>query len=153
MSVMKLAEALRAKSVDDALRAFEEARDTSAQLDPRHIVSLCNLCSLNRKNEQAYIVYDLGCSRYGVQALVAAGLNMNALLYACCREPDKMLPQAMQVWSSMSDLGLKLDTVHSTPLKSVGLTARAYSRPRRIETTERTCCCQASGPIVSGCSC
>ena len=31
--------------------------------------------------------------------LINAGLNLNALLYACCREPAKLLPCAMAVWA------------------------------------------------------
>ena len=116
------ADELRAKNVDGALRAFDQVRASGEAIDPRALAALCNLCALNRKNEQAHSAFSLGCSTHGAQALVGAGLNLNALLYACCRDPSKMLTQAMGIWGAMSELGVKLDTEPANKLILANIT-------------------------------
>ena len=122
-----LVSALKAKNVDEALRAFADVKAASLTPDAASIARLVNLFALNRKNEQACEAYALGVSAHGAQALVGCNLNMNALVYACCREPAKLLGQAMGVWATMADVGAVPDTEPTNRLILANVAQSAFN--------------------------
>ena len=105
-----LVKAIKAKQVEEAQRAFADVKAAALTPDARSFAALINLFALNRKNEEACDAYALGVSAHGAQALQSCNLNMNALVYACCREPAKLLGQAMGVWSTMAEVHAVPDT-------------------------------------------
>ena len=101
--------ALRGQDVDAAVSAFNELSETQAPIDPRLLAALANLCARNRKNADAWRAYEAGCAAAkGVKALCTWGLDMNALLYAMCRE-STLHSHAETVWLKMRALKLSPD--------------------------------------------
>ncbi|KAL1521246.1 hypothetical protein AB1Y20_020917 [Prymnesium parvum] len=105
-----LAAALVARQPDEAARAFDELRAAQLTPEPRALAALINLLSLHRKNAQAVSAFAFASQTLGTAAAVGAGVNMNALVYACCREPANLLSHAMSTWRAMVELGVPLDT-------------------------------------------
>ena len=80
--------ALSARNVEDAVRIFAEMQAAGAiDADTRALAALANLAARNRHNDTAWAAYEHGKSRAGTHEMRGAGLNFNAVLYACCRDP------------------------------------------------------------------
>eukprot|EP00965_Chrysotila_dentata_P201703 6180706-Pleurochrysis_carterae.AAC.1 len=83
-----------------ALDADLQRYDATKEATREELVKMCNACALHKRNDTAARLYADGKAAHGIPALLEAGLNLNALLYACCREP-RMLKQAMDVWNDI----------------------------------------------------
>ena len=99
----RLATAVAAKDADAAALAFADL--DGQPLDARMLSGACNLFARTRKNQQAWDAFSRGRETHGVPKLISAGLSLNALLYACCREPA-MGDHAMGLWSLMAESGV-----------------------------------------------
>ena len=99
----RLATAVAAKDADAAALAFAEL--DGQPLDAHMLSGVCNLFARTRKNQQAWDAFSRGRDSHGIPKLISAGLSLNALLYACCREPA-MGDQAMGLWSLMAESGV-----------------------------------------------
>ena len=101
-----LAAAIAAKDADAAASAYEAMRGT--RLDVRPLAAFADLMARTRKNQLAWEAFEAGRTAHGLPKLLQAGLNLNALLYACCREAS-MLDKAMEVWGLMGESGSSID--------------------------------------------
>ena len=80
--------ALSARNVEDAVRIFTEMQAAGAiDADTRALAALATLAARNRHNDTAWAAYEHGKSSAGTREMRGAGLNFNAVLYACCRDP------------------------------------------------------------------
>jgi hypothetical protein len=104
-----LRKAVQAKDADGAASAYASL-DTSDPVDLKLLCAACNLMAFHRHNAAAFSAFERGLSVApgddGARALVAAGLSLNALLYATCRDPA-MLESARRVWATMTSVGAK----------------------------------------------
>ena len=106
MALAELHAALTAKKVDDAVRIFSEMQAAGAiDADTRALAALATLAARNRHNETAWAAYAHGKSSAGTREMRGAGLNFNAVLYACCRDPA-MCEKALSVWDDMAEQGV-----------------------------------------------
>ena len=98
--------ALSARNVEDAVRIFTEMQAAGAiDADTRALAALATLAARNRHNDTAWAAYEHGKSRAGTHEMRGAGLNFNAVLYACCRDPA-MCEKALRVWDDMAEQGV-----------------------------------------------
>ena len=120
-----LAAAVTARDADEAARIFMEQHQASAiNADARVLSALSTLCAKNRHNEAAHLAYAHGKEAFGPRALRGAGLNFNALLYACCRD-QAMLDKALAVWEDMKEQAVPGE---NEPLGKLMLSCLARSR-------------------------
>ena len=119
-------------ALDSALAARDAEATVTAlasldagRLDPRRLATVVNLLAQMRHNVAAHSAYEAGCAKHGVAALVGAGLSLNGLIYACCREPS-MVPRAMALWALLSECGVAPDAVPTEKLLSANLSQRMY---------------------------
>jgi len=92
-----MAEALRtaveAKNADAVANAYASL-GASEPVDLKLLCAACNLMAFHRHNADAFSAFQRGMSlsQGGDEGgpLVAAGLNLNALLYASCRDPSML---------------------------------------------------------------
>ena len=118
-----LATALASRDVDAAVAAFEALR--GQRLDARTTAQSCDLFARNRRNRHAWEAFEAGGDAHGVPKLIAAGLSLNALLYACCREPS-MLDKAMTTWGLLTEHGVKPDAEPAEKLLLANLAQHKY---------------------------
>ena len=98
--------ALSARNVEDAVRIFTEMQAAGAiDADTRALAALATLAARNRHNDTAWAAYEHGKSSAGTREMRGAGLNFNAVLYACCRDPA-MCEKALSVWDDMAEQGV-----------------------------------------------
>jgi len=103
--VARLRRGLEAKDPSATAQAFVSI-DPVTPLPLPLLAATSNLLSLHRHNTAAYSAFERGLALAdGPAALVKAGLNFNALLYACCREPS-MLPSARTAWRVLGEAGV-----------------------------------------------
>lgn len=105
----ELRKAVQAKDADGAASAYASL-DASEPVDLKLLCAACNLMAFHRHNTAAFSAFERSLSVApgddGGGALVAAGLNLNALLYATCRDPA-MLESARRVWDVLTSVGAK----------------------------------------------
>ena len=118
-----LAAALAAKDVDAAVTAF--ASLAGQPLDARTLAITCDLMARNRRNQQAWDAFEIGRTAHGVPKLIASGLSLNALMYACCRE-SSMLDKAMSVWELIGESSVKPDAEPAEKLLLANLSKFKY---------------------------
>ena len=107
MTHAELDAAIAAKDAEKAatlLAALTAAGDNPR--DAKQCSDLINLLAFYRKNSQAHGAYLQGKAALGAPALIGAGLSLNALLYACCREAA-LLEAALALWEEMATLEVK----------------------------------------------
>ncbi len=120
-----LAAALKAKKVDDAVRLWAEMQTSGTiEADARTLAALATLAACNRHNETAWTAYSHGKSVEGLRTMRGAGINFNAVLYACCRDPA-MCEKALSVWDDMAAEGVAPEL---EPLNKLMLSCLARGR-------------------------
>ena len=100
--------ALTARDADRVAAVMSAMPADAPPLDPRRAACVANLCAQMRHNALAWTTFEKGQTAHGVSSLVASGLSLNGLLYACCREPS-MLAHAMSVWALLAKCKVKPD--------------------------------------------
>ena len=119
----KLASAIAAKDADAATVAFAELE--GQPMDARMCAGACNMFARNRKNQQAWDAFERGRSAHGMPKLIGAGLSLNALCYACCRETS-MADKAMEVWALLAEHGVPPEAEPTEKLLLMNLSRHRY---------------------------